>query len=280
MADFIGFANASVLAQTYQNWQHIIIDDGSSDGTWKHLSEYMRDQRVEYYYQDNAGQTVAKNRGLKMAKGKYICFLDADNVWEPDKLQKQLELFSRISGDYKILYSEQLYIDGKGNRIFTPDIKRYSGNISAQLLFDNFVTFNTVMVDRVCFDLSGVFDTTLERSIDYELWLRFSTEYSFYYMADITTYYRIWEGQMSQDMEKRFSAASQIMSSFLERHPGLVTKKTINDAWGASYTSRGRYYAARREYRKSYSYYLKALRADPARLNTWKSILRTSLLWK
>ena len=280
MAHFIDAVMESITKQTYENWQHIIIDDGSEDDTSGCIKKYLHDERIEYYYQENAGQTTAKNNGIKKAKGKYICFLDGDNIWELDKLQKQIDTFANISERYKIIFTEQLYIDGEGNKIFTPEIKRYSGRISAELLFENFVTFNTVMVNRICFDELGLFDENLQRSIDYELWLRFSTKFDFYYMPDVTTYYRHHEGQMSQDKERRFKVAGEIMTDFLKKHPGLIANSTVNRAWGHSFTSRGRYYASKGDSQQAINYFIKALKCNPLNYYTLKSILRLLILRK
>lgn len=172
--------------------------------------------------------------------------MDSDNIWELDKLNIQVDAFKRINPKFKIIYTEQLYIDGKGNKLPTPEIKRYEGRISEQLLFENFVTFNTVMVKKACFNELGLMDERLQRSIDYELWLRFSTRYDFYYLPNMTTYYRHWEGQMSQDKEQRLRVALQIMDDFIKKNPELLKQSIIDKAWCHSFIIRGRYKASKK----------------------------------
>ena len=277
MADFLSIAIDSIQNQTYQNFQHIIIDDGSVDKTDEVVKKYLADDRVEYYYQENQGQTVAKNNGIKHAKGEYVCFLDADNIWELDKLEKQISIFRDIGPTYQIIYTHQLYIDGDGNKLNTPDIERFSGKISNELLFENFVTFNTVMVRKECFDELGGFDENLPRSIDYELWLRFSTKYQFYYYPEVTTHYRIWDGQMSQDKDKRYKYALRIMGDFIKENPDILDASVVGRAWCHAFTCRGRHMARKAKYLEATKLFVRALRYNPFYRLTWKSIARMFL---
>ena len=89
MGQYVCQAVDSVLSQVYPNLQVIVVNDGSTDDTKERLSRYHQDQRVEIIHQENQGQTVAKNRGLEAATGKYIGFCDADNVWLPNKLSRR-----------------------------------------------------------------------------------------------------------------------------------------------------------------------------------------------
>ena len=274
MSQFIEAAVESVIAQTYENLQYVIIDDGSTDGTSERISKFLKDPRLEYHYQDNQGQTVAKNNGIRLARGDYICFLDADNIWLSDKLEKQLRTFSTIPSHFKILYADQLYINDKGIVIGKPSLETHSGRIADKLLFENFVTFNTAMVERTCFEELGPFDESLDRSIDYELWLRFSRRYEFYHLSEVTTYYRIWEGQMSRDTERRFDAALGIMEKFLEENPGFIDPQTIRRAWNHAFTARGRYSVSQAKFSAATKSFLRALRYNIASWYTWKSIAK------
>ena len=89
----IGEAIDSVLAQGYTDFELIIIDDGSSDGTGEYIKEHYSDSRIKYFYQQNKGQNFARNHGLQRAKGKYICFLDSDDLRPANKLSISLKMF-------------------------------------------------------------------------------------------------------------------------------------------------------------------------------------------
>lgn len=119
-ADFIGNAIESVIAQTYQNWELIIIDDCSTDNTLQIIKNYLRkDSRIKYYkLSRNSGAAVARNKAIDMANGKYMAFLDSDDVWFPEKLTKQIE-FMKENG-YNFTCTSYTKIDEQGkdlNRI-------------------------------------------------------------------------------------------------------------------------------------------------------------------
>jgi glycosyltransferase involved in cell wall biosynthesis len=277
MAQFLGQAVESVLRQTHGDFQYVVIDDGSTDNSRDIVRPFLTDGRVEYHYQSNQGQTVAKNAGLARATGEYVCFLDGDNYWEPGKLARQLEVFSMLPDTYGIVYTDQLYVDERGTVTGRPTLATYSGRISDQLLFDNFVTFNTAMVRRRCFEEMGPFDESLQRSIDYELWLRFSTRYEFQYIPEITCYYRRWSGQMSQDLRRRYAVAMFIMDRFLEQNPKLVGADVVRSARRNAYRARGGYFASLGDWGEAAPNYLRALRHGPVDLRTWRSIARSLL---
>jgi hypothetical protein len=133
------------------------------------------------------------------------------------------------------------------------------------------------MIRRECFDRLGVFDENLDRSIDYELWLRFSTQYDFRYLPGSSAAYRIWEGQMSQDRERRFRNAWKIMNDFIDAHPDLIDPGTARRARCHAMTTRGRYRASRRQFGEATQCFLGALRQCPLSRFTWKSVLKMVL---
>ena len=91
--NYITIALDSVLAQTYTNYEIIIIDDGSSDNTKEVLTPYW--DKIRYFYQDNRGIPATRNRGIREAKGDYIAFLDSDDYWLPEKLERQIDYFEK-----------------------------------------------------------------------------------------------------------------------------------------------------------------------------------------
>ena len=96
-AKFIAQAIESVIAQTFADWELVIIDDGSTDDTMMKVKPFLSDPRIRYYPSDRLGQSRAKNLGFHFCRGEFVAYLDADDAWLPTKLEKQLGLFNSLS---------------------------------------------------------------------------------------------------------------------------------------------------------------------------------------
>ena len=113
-ARFLDETIASVLNQTYTNWELIIVDDCSSDNTDEVVQKYLSDERIKYLKNEkNSGAAVSRNRALLEAKGKWIAFLDSDDIWNEDKLEKQIT-FMEENG-YHFSYTNYIEIDESSN---------------------------------------------------------------------------------------------------------------------------------------------------------------------
>src|SRR5437773_3361686 len=171
-ADYLAQAIQSVLVQTYQDFEIIVVDDASTDHTEEVLRPFAK--RICYVRQDRGGPSVARNRGILQARGEMIAFLDADDVWRPTKLARQVEFL-----DY---YPEAclVYTDftrgpqpGSNNESRLQAFKpRDSTQAFQGLLEENFIATPTVMVRRSALARSGLFDPKLRGSEDLDLWLR------------------------------------------------------------------------------------------------------------
>ena len=107
---FISETIESVLAQSYSDWELIIVDDCSNDNTDDVVSQYLTDKRIRYIKNEtNSGAAVSRNRALREAKGKWIAFLDSDDLWEPDKLETQIVFMEK--NDYHFSYTNYIEID-------------------------------------------------------------------------------------------------------------------------------------------------------------------------
>lgn len=278
MGKYLPMAVQTVLAQTYPHLEVNVVDDGSTDNTREVMRQFDGDPRVRYHCQENGGQAKAKNKGILEAKGNFIAFLDADDLWTPDKLEKQLPLFD-ASEKIGVVYTNFLCVDEKGSPLPTPKRSHYTGRISSRLLVDNFVTGMSSMVRKECFDKVGLFDESLPMGIDYDLWLRISTKYEFEYLDDVTYLYRQWPGQMSHNQSKRHDCAVKIMTRFLEENPGLIDQQTINEAWAHTYVGRGNGLKVFEKKRwQALKYYLYAVKAYPGYLPAWKAIIKLVIL--
>jgi len=166
----------SVLAQTYPNYELIIIDDGSTDDTQKRLA--TRDG-FAVISQQNQGVSAARNRGIRASKGELIAFLDSDDLWLPDKLAVQIKFFTQNPGAM-ICQTQEIWIRN-GKRINPKNRHRKaSGYFFERSLELCLVSPSAVMVKRELFDKLGHFDEHLPACEDYDLWLRIGANLPIY----------------------------------------------------------------------------------------------------
>lgn len=161
-------AIASVLSQDYEEREVIVIDDGSTDGTEEAL---RRLPSVRYHAQANQGVSRARNRGLELAHGAFICFLDSDDLWLPTKLSTQVALMVR-QPEVRVSYTDEIWIR-RGRRV-NPKKRhqKHSGWVFPWCLPLCIISPSSVMLRREVFEEVGGFDESLPVCEDYDLWLR------------------------------------------------------------------------------------------------------------
>ena len=164
----------SVLSQDFDDFELIVVDDGSTDNTDSILDEYARD--IIILRQDNRGVSAARNAGIDFASGPLIAFLDSDDVWLPEKLASQVDFFNS-NPDVLICQTQELWIRN-GKRV-NPKKRheKFSGMIFKHSLPLCIVSPSAVMLKKKLLDQTGVFDETLPACEDYDLWLRISCRY-------------------------------------------------------------------------------------------------------
>ena len=272
-ARFIGEAVESVLAQTMPDWELLIVDDGSTDDTREVLAPYLADERIHYIYQPNQGQSVARNTALAEARGEFVGFLDSDDLWRAHKLEEQLSVFESQPGVH-IVHGDESIIDEHGLEISQQNMRRYSGRITAQLLADNSVSITTALVKRECFDGMGGFQASHGVADDYDLWLRFSARYRFYYKPGIVASYRVMADQISSDKRRRFAANEAIIRNFLAQFGHALTRQ--EKRWGLArfYCRKARYFASIGERRDAIKSVFKAFRNAPLDIVVWRALYR------
>ena len=167
----------SVLAQDYNNFELIIVDDGSADNTPDLLDEYTG--KLTLIRQENAGVSAARNRGIESSRGDFLAFLDSDDTWLPQKLSRQMEFMTRYP-EALICQTQEIWI--RNNTRVNPRTchKKPSGMIFEPSLALCLVSPSAVMMKRDLFDKVGYFDERLPACEDYDLWLRVSCRFPVY----------------------------------------------------------------------------------------------------
>ena len=267
----------SALGQTYQSLEVVIVDDGSTDNTREVVEKFLHLPNVKYIYQENSGQTKAKNVGVANSTGKFIAFLDADDFWDLKKLEKQIPKFSNPK--VGVVYSGFSLVDQNGWPVVKTPAGQYMqprrGPVVEELFMDNFVPFSSSVVTKDCFMSVGGFDESLAMGIDWDLWLRISVDYNFDYIHEPLLFYRIGHSdQMSKNTEVRQHCSDRIMKKFIQNYPGVLSKKLIRNAFAYTYCNRGFYYR-NVDFKSSYLNYFKAFCQKPWDPIVFRGILGT-----
>jgi glycosyltransferase involved in cell wall biosynthesis len=176
-APFVEEAIRSVLAQDFKDFELVVVDDGSTDGTRQTLKRYA--DSLSVLHQENRGVSSARNTGIKHSQGAYIAFLDSDDLWLPGKLSTQVAFFEEHS-QALICQTEEIWLR-KGVRVNPRKVhKKYSGEIFEHCLSLCRVSPSSAMIRRTLFDEVGLFDEDLPACEDYDLWLRVACRHPIY----------------------------------------------------------------------------------------------------
>lgn len=173
----------SVIAQTFDDFEVLVVDDGSTDDIEGTTAAYA-DRRIRYLRQpQNAGVAAARNRGLRESRGELIAFLDSDDEWFPEKLARQVARFGDLPSHVGLLYGGVENEDGRGGRrILTP---RYRGNVYLELLVHNVIHGTSgVMIRRLVVASAGFFDEGIPAIEDYDYWLRIARFFEIDYIEE------------------------------------------------------------------------------------------------
>jgi glycosyltransferase involved in cell wall biosynthesis len=216
-AHLISRAIQSVLNQTYQDFEIIIVDDGSKDNT-EEVVKNLNDNRIRYIrHNTNKGASAARNTGIKASKGEYIAFQDSDDKWFPDKLEQQVKAFDKVPSKVGVVYSGFYRIEGD-NKIYIPSahIAQKEGNIHNELLRRNFIGTPAVLIKKECFENAEYFDETLPALEDWNLWIELSKYYLFKYVNKPLLYSYSTPNSVNRDQKNLFKAREMILRNHFD----------------------------------------------------------------
>ncbi|MGH7824433.1 MAG: glycosyltransferase family 2 protein [Candidatus Binatia bacterium] len=191
----------SIRRQTFSNLEIIVINDGSTDSTLSRL-QAIHDPRLRVFNYPNGGLAAARNRGIEKSLGEFVSFIDADDLWTPEKLELQLEALRRHP-NAALAYSWTAFVDQTGKFLFAKEPSRFEGDVYPELLRHCFLASGSnILVRKNCAVAVGCFDTTLRAAQDWDFCLRVATRWPFALVPRYQILYRISESAMSADAER------------------------------------------------------------------------------
>lgn len=211
----------SVLNQTFSDFELLIINDGSQDSTLQIISTF-KDSRLQVFSYPNAGLAASRNRGIALAKGEYISFIDADDLWTANKLEAQLKALQE-NPHAAVAYSWTNHIDEFGNFFRPGPDLTFNGDVYEKLLLSDFVgSGSNPLIRTHAFIKVGNFDESLNSAEDWDMWLRLAAHYHFVAVASPQVLYRVSVSSMSFDIDKMEKSSLQVIEKAIADAPKTV----------------------------------------------------------
>lgn len=223
-AHLVGRAIKSVLAQTYKNFEFIIVDDASTDNTEKVIKGF-NDERIRYVcHKKNKGAAATRNTGIKMARGTYIAHVDDDDEWLSTKLDKQVKRFKEVSAKVGLIYSG-LEVKGSDGKVIRKYYPEFRGKVKTRLLLGTILGSPTPLIRKECFKKVGLFDESLKSCQDWDMWKRISEHYEFDFVPEVLARTYLHEEQISSDFASLIPGRTRMVEKHFDEfrgHPEIL----------------------------------------------------------
>jgi glycosyltransferase involved in cell wall biosynthesis len=261
----------SVLVQTFKDFEILVVDDASTDHT-RQVVKQIEDRRIRFIsHQKNRGGSAARNTGIKASKGEYIGFLDDDDEWLPEKLEKQVEVLQRSANDVVVIYSACYFVSGRNNTVLTKTVPFYRGYLYRDLLRRNILPSPTPLIKKDCFSKAGLFDETLPSCQDWDMWIRISKYYKFDFVPNVLAKTYVHGKQISTNLNAKIVARERLIDKYREdliKDPAILAflLRRLGVLCCLSDNSK-----------KALSYFLRSLKLIPIQKGCYAHILLTLL---
>lgn len=264
----------SALNQTYQDLEIIVVDDGSKDGTVAALEAFGSGIRV--HQQPNGGVARARNTGVALATGSWIAFLDADDLWLPDKLERQL-----ASSTAPMIFTDRFNIGSRGD---LPELQSdvtpmHGGDLFVALMRQgNFITNTSVVMRRALFEQMGGFYTGLNGTEDWDLWIRIAEAHAIGFVPEPLVRYRFHAGGLSRNFARMGRERMQVITRALALERGVALDwRTRRQIWAETWRTNG-YEAGRAGARtQALLDYARSAAAWPLEIQPYKEAVKVCL---
>jgi glycosyltransferase involved in cell wall biosynthesis len=266
---FLTEAIDSVLRQTWKDLETIVVDDGSTDGSRDVLRRYGH--RITPFYNRNEGPSKARNFGTSKARGRFLAFLDSDDLWEPNKLDVQMGVFESHPEVSMVCCGS--YVLGDARRRRSPVQGNHFGDLFLTLYQKSFVNTSSVVLTRDSFLRAGPFEEAMRTAEDYDLWLRVARDFPIAYLGTPLVGIRKHSDELSKNkLDLRQNAIRVIQRHFdPKRVPQRIYRRRLSDL----YLYLGRGYLRVGDSRKARASFQQAMALTPLRLRSVRYLLRT-----
>lgn len=257
----------SILAQTYRDYELIVVDDGSGPATREALEPYIG--RIRYLWRPQGGPSAARNTGIKRATGELVAFCDHDDLWLPAKLEHQVAYIDSCP-DAGLYYCDYLHF---GDRTDKRARRQHSGRVFTKLWQKRFLQTLTVVCRAEVFQKVGLFDEGLRYCQDYDMWLRVALHYEFGFTGGVLAKYRLHPGNLARKggLENTLEKLYVILKAHrLGREAGLIGWYIRNRVFSEIYLRVGQDLESHGYLADASRCYCRSLRYRPARLKIVK----------
>ena len=255
----------SVIKQTWDNMEIILVDDNTDEDmltlNLKRLEQLYPDENLRYVsYEGNRGACYARNYGLGLAVGKYIAYLDDDDEWIPEKIEKQVKQIE--NSEAALIYCSALIKNDTTGRLSRWNECKHRGCVYSDLIMKNFIGSTSFpLLDKDCVIKVGGFDVDMQSAQDYDLWLRLCKEYKVDYVNEALGIYHVHDGeQITSNPAKKISGLSRLNEKnceYLSKNKEALWYRTIKIS---------PFYAQKGELRRGLNAWIKSIEICPLKL--------------